>query len=206
MTLWAEWPIDEALKQICSPVFSPPAEDNTCTPPARGRRSPWRGARRRSGLLLGRRSWSTRWSSSSCSSRRTPPPAARSRSSCKRCGIAGRRNGRTAPERQRGCFWREGGKVFTSSSYSVSSTSSTLSMQRLPAAATLAKSTATSLPPCRLALDGNAVSAELKGKVFTRERPDLTFNSSPIEVRLLLEIELANSQLNNCCSSGLESL
>ena len=34
MTLWAEWPIDEALKQICSPVFSPPAQDNRCNIPA----------------------------------------------------------------------------------------------------------------------------------------------------------------------------
>ena len=34
MTLWAEWPIDEALKQICSPIFSPPAQDNRCNVPA----------------------------------------------------------------------------------------------------------------------------------------------------------------------------
>ena len=31
MTLWAEWPIDEALKQI---LFSPPAQDNRCNIPA----------------------------------------------------------------------------------------------------------------------------------------------------------------------------
>ena len=35
MTLWAEWPIDEALKQICSPIFSPPAQDNRRNIPAR---------------------------------------------------------------------------------------------------------------------------------------------------------------------------